>query len=92
MQSHSFPDLAGPGLSFMLALCMCLGFDYFWVFLWWVLTSTLFIDGHSIHHISYSVLQVWTGDVEAGSFVYTRFLGLSLTLVQLFVLGNFSTI
>ena len=71
---------------------MSLGFDCCWVFLWWVLPCSWLIEGHSIHRILYSVVQVWTGCVEAGSSVCMRFWGFSLTIVQLFVLGNFSTI
>ena len=86
------PELTGLRLSFMLALCISLCFDCCWVFLWWVLPSSWLTEGHSMHHILYSVVQVWTGFVEAGSSVCTRFWGFSLTIVQLFVLGNFSTI
>ena len=92
VQSPWSPELAGVGLSLMLALCMSLGFDCCWVFLCWVLPSSWLTEGHSIHHVLYSVLQVWVGCVEAGSFMYTRFSGFSLSLVLLFVLCNFSTI
>ena len=39
-----------------------------------------------------SVVKVWTGCIEADSSVCTRFWGFSLILVQLFVLGHFSTV
>ena len=71
---------------------MSLGFDCCWVFLWWVLPSSWLIEVHSIHHILYSVVQMWTVCVEADSSVRTRFWGFSLALVQLFSLSNFSTI
>ena len=86
------PELAALGLSFMLAFCMCSDFNYCWVFLWWVLPSRWFTECHSRHHILYSVVQVWTGCVEADSFVCPRFWGFSLILVQLLVVGNFSII
>ena len=76
----------------MLALCMCLGFDCCWVFLWWVLPLSWLIEGHSIYHDLYSVVHMWTDCVESDSSVSSRFWGFSLTLVQLFVLNNFSTI
>ena len=92
VQSLWYPELAGLGLLFMLALCVCLGFDYCWVFLWWVLPSSWLTEGHSVHHVLYSVVQMWTVCVEADFSVCTRFWGFSFTLVQLFVLSNFSTI
>ena len=67
------PELAGLGLSFVLPLCMSLGFDCCWVFPLWVLPSCWFIEGHSVHHILYSIVQVWTGCVEADSSLCTRF-------------------
>ena len=84
--------LAGLGLSSMLALCMSLGFDCCQVVLWWVFPSSWLTEGHSIHHVLYSVVQVWTGCVEAGSSVCMRFSGFSLAIVQFFIVGNFSTI
>ena len=79
-------------LLFMLSVCMSLGFDCCWIFLWWVLSCSRLTEGHSIHHVLYSVVQVWTGCVEADSSLCTRFWGFSLTLVQSFVMDNFSTI
>ena len=89
VQSPWSPELTGLGLSFMLALCMALGFDGCWVFLWWVLPFGWLAEGHSIHHLLYSVVQVWAGCVEASSSMCTRFWGFSLALVQLFVLSKF---
>ena len=45
-------------MPFMLALYMSLGFDCSWVILWWVLPSSWLTEGHSAHHILYSVVQV----------------------------------
>ena len=90
--SPSSPELSGLGLSFVLALCMVLGFDCCWVCFWWVFPSSWLIYGHSLHHLLYSVVQMWTGCVEADSSVYTRFWGFSLALVQFFVLSNFFTL
>ena len=42
----------------MLALCMSLSFDCFWVFLWWVLHCSWLTEGHSVHHVLYAVVQV----------------------------------
>ena len=66
-------ELTGLGLSFMLALCMSLGFDCCWAFLWGVLPSSWLIEGYSIHHVLYSVLQLWTVCVEADSSLCTSF-------------------
>ena len=73
VQSPWSPELAGLGLSLMLALWMSLGFDCFGVFLWWVHPSSWLTEGHYIYHILHSVVQVSTGCVEAGSSVCTRF-------------------
>ena len=75
----------------MLALCICLGFDCCWVFLWWVLPLSWLIEGHSVRHVLYSVVQMWTVCIEPDSSVCTRFWGFSVAVVQLFVLSNFST-
>ena len=72
-QSPWSPELAGVGLSLMLAVCMSLGFDCCWRFLWWALPSSWLTEGHSVHHILYSVVWVRTGCVEAGSSVCMRF-------------------
>ena len=56
-----------------------------------VLPSSWLNEGHSVHHVLYSVVQMWTVCVEADSSVCNGF-GDSLALVQLFVLSNFSTI
>ena len=40
---------------------MSLGFDCSWVFLWWVLPSSWLIEGHSLHPVLYSVVQMWAG-------------------------------
>ena len=73
MQSPWSPELAGLGLSLMLALCMSLGFACCWVCLWRVLPTSWLTESHSVHHLLYSVVQVWAGCVEAGSLVCTRF-------------------
>ena len=73
----------------MLALCMSLGFDCCWVFLWWVLPSNWLTEGHSVYHLLYALVQVWAGCVEAGSFLCIRFREFFLALVQLFVLSKF---
>ena len=75
----------------MLALCMSLVFRCCLVFLWWVLPSSLLSEGQSVHHLLFSVVQVWAGCVGAGFSMCTIFSGFSLALVQLFVLSNFST-
>ena len=83
-----FTDL---GLSFMLALSMSLGFDCYWVFLWWALPTSWLSEGQSVPYLLFSVVQVWAGCVGAGFSMCTIFSGFSLALVQLFVLSNFST-
>ena len=67
----------------------------FWFLLgvsWWVLPTSWLSEGQSVSHLLFSVVQVWAGCVGGGSSVCTRFGGFSLSLVQLFVLSNFSTI
>ena len=91
VQSPWFLLLTRLGLSFMLALSMSLGFDCCWVFLWVVFSSRMLTESHSVCHVFYSVVQVWTGCVEADCSVCTWFWGLSLALVQLLFMGNFST-
>ena len=76
----------------MLALCMSLVFDCYLVFPWWVLPTSWLSEGHSVPHLLFSVVQVWTGCVGAGSSMYTRFWDISLALVQWFLLSNFSTV
>ena len=71
--SPYFPELTDLGLSFMLAVCMSLSFDCCWVFLWWVLPSSWLIEGHSVHHVLHSEVQMWTVCVEAVSSVCIRF-------------------
>ena len=73
VQTSSSPELAGLELSFVLALCMSLGFGCYWVFLWWVLPSSWLTEGHFIHHVLYSVVRVQAGCAEAGSSMCTRF-------------------
>ena len=92
VQSPRSPEFAVLVLSFMFALWMYLGFDCCCAFLWWSLPSSWLTECHSTDHILYAVLHVWTGCVEAGSSVCTKFWGFSLVLVQLFVLNNFFTI
>ena len=53
----------------MLALCMSLVFGCCWVLHWWVLSTSSLFEGQSVPHFL-SVVQVWTGCVEADSFVY----------------------
>ena len=89
VQSPWSPNVTDIELSFMLALFMSLGFHCCWFFLWWLLPSSWLTEGHSIHNVLYSVVQVWTGCVEAGSSMCTRFWGFSLALVQFFVLSKF---
>ena len=52
------PDLAGLGMSFMLAFCNSFSFDCCWVCFLWVLASSWFTEGHLIHYILYSIVQV----------------------------------
>ena len=92
VQSPWSPELAGLGLSFLLALCMSLGFDCCWVILSLGLPSNWLTEGHSLYQVLYSVVQVWEGCVGACSSMCTRFWGFSLAIVKLFALSNFSTI
>ena len=71
---------------------MSLIVDCCWVFLWWVLPSSCLSEGHSVHCVLYSIVQVQTGCVEAGSSVCLWLWGFSLTIFLLFVVDNFSTV
>ena len=86
VQSPWSSNLTEFGLWFMLALCMSLVFLCCWVFLWWVFPTSCLSEGQSVHHLLFSVVQVWAGCVGAVSSLFTRFWGFSLALVQLFVL------
>ena len=73
VQSLRSPELIDLGLWFMLALCMSLVFVFCWVFLWWALPINWLSEGQSVHHLLFSVVQVWAGCVGGRSSVCTRF-------------------
>ena len=73
VKSSGSPELAGLGLSVMLAVCMSLGFDCCCVFLWWVLPTNWLTESRCVHHLLYSFVKVWAGCVRSGSSVYMRF-------------------